>query len=168
MTLRVPPLSLLSSRRSWWSSGRADGSLGACRWQGLLISTHTELAAGTVTRLLSQVFSFFSFALSNVIFERAHSSRLTKGRACSAEGHRDTWAEWMTFRVQFSIFHHFLWKALRFTFELRTLVQTHTRAKTRTHLSSHRGDRCRKLSAATEFSCCNTTSYMSTTTHLGF
>lgn len=59
---------------------RSCSSLSSCRCQSVVIRTH----------LLSL---FSPLSLSNVIFERAHSSRLTMGRARSAEGHRDTGAE---------------------------------------------------------------------------
>lgn len=68
---------------------RSCSSLSSRRCQSVVIRTHAELAGAAVTPPLS----FFPLSLSNVIFERAHSSRLTMGRARSAEGHRDTGAE---------------------------------------------------------------------------
>lgn len=100
-----------------------------------------------IQRLPSHVCFHTFFFLSNLIFYRAHSSTFTIGRADSAEGHPDTWAEWMTFRVQFPIFHHFLWKVLLFMYALCNHPHTHTHTHTHPCLCTWP---CSRLLAATE------------------
>lgn len=95
----------------------------------------------TIQRL-HHMYAFTLYFLSNLIFYRAHSSTFTIGRADSAEGHPDTWAEWMTFRVQFPIFHHFLWKVLLFMDTICNHPHKHT------HICAH--DSSSRLLAITE------------------
>lgn len=68
-------------------------------------------AVASEATLTIQVLAFTLF-LSTLIFHRAHSSTLTIGRTDCVEGHRDTWAEWVTFSVQFPIFPCFFWNSL--------------------------------------------------------
>lgn len=97
------------------------------------IREHTLGAQRGPSHVCFQRLFFFFFSLSNVIFQTAHSSTFTMGRADSAEGHPDTWAEWMTFRVQFSIFHHFFERHYS-----SRLNCAHFFARATTHTHTHR------------------------------
>lgn len=97
---------------------------------GIKICLDNSQSLYSDTRLLLHTFSY------QIWYFRAHLSTVTIGRADSAEGHPDIRAEWMTFRVQFPIFHHFLWKELCYLNRPCMRPQSHTRTQPYRSLSA--------------------------------